>query len=58
MSAFELQSAISDTLLEMVLNQRSQAKQQREHTLQQEMLQQEMAKQQAALSSKVYAKAA
>ena len=58
MSAFELQSAISDTLLEMVLNQRTQAKQQREHILQQEVAQQEMIKQQAALSSKVYAKAA
>jgi hypothetical protein len=58
MSAFELQSAISDTFLEMVLEQRVRAKQQRENILQQEMIQQEVARQATASSLKVYAKAA
>ena len=58
MSAFELQSAISDTFLEMVLEQRVRVKQQRERTLQQEIAQQEAARQETAASLKVYAKAA
>jgi len=55
MSAIELQSAMSDTLLQLVLQQKAQAKKQREL-----LVQQEVAKQAASsgLSSKVYAKAA
>jgi hypothetical protein len=58
MSAIELQSAMSDTLLQLVLQQKAQAKKR------ELLIHQEMAKQAAnsltstGLSSKVYAKAA
>jgi hypothetical protein len=51
MSAFELQNAIGDTLLEMVLQQKAQAKKQRELLVIQQAVS-------TGLSSKVYAKAA
>jgi len=51
MSAFDLQNAIGDTLLEMVLQQKAQTKKQRELLV----IQQAVA---TGLSSKVYAKAA
>lgn len=55
MSASELQSAMSDTLLQMVLQQKAQARKQRELFAQQEMAEQAV---NSTLSSKVYAKAA
>jgi hypothetical protein len=59
MSAIELQSAMSDTLLQMVLQQKAQTKQ-RELSAQQELLEEQAAISAASsgLSSKVYAKAA
>ncbi|MFT4764677.1 MAG: hypothetical protein ACI9OH_001775 [Oleispira sp.] len=53
MSALELQSAMSDTLLHMVLAQKAQAKKQRDL-----VSQQDAAAQQAVSSTRVYAKAA
>jgi hypothetical protein len=54
MSAFDLQNAIGDTLLQVVLQQKAQAKKQREQLAEQAMLSQQV----TGLSSKVYAKAA
>jgi hypothetical protein len=51
MSALELQSAMSDTLLQLVLTQKAQSKKQRE-------LLAEQASSHTISSSKVYAKAA
>lgn len=55
MSAFDLQNAIGETLLQVVLQQKAQ----REDFMKQELIQQALAeKQVTGLSSKVYAKAA
>ena len=51
MSALELQSAMSDTLLHMVLAQKAQSKKQREQLAEQEVAN-------AVAATKVYAKAA
>jgi hypothetical protein len=51
MSAFDLQNAIGDTLMQVVLQQKEQAKKQRELLAAQQVVQ-------SGLSSKVYAKAA
>jgi len=59
MSAFDLQNAIGETLLQVVLQQKAQAKKYREGFIKQELAQQAMLSQQVTgLSSKVYAKAA
>jgi hypothetical protein len=54
MSAFDLQNAIGDTLLQVVLQQKAQVKKQRDQLAEQVMLSQKV----TGLSSKVYAKAA
>lgn len=54
MSAFDLQNAIGDTLLEVVLQQKAQAKKQREQLVAQTAINEAA----AVAASKVYAKAA